>query len=186
MTKIIYIVHSTTIDNERGIASGRTNTNLSERGIQQARNLHGILLLSLEEFGKIYCSPLQRAIRTAIIIFPKNAIHYDSRLMEMDYGELSLEPADKINKISLEYIKKQMPHGESYQDVANRMLAFLQEHRDEDVITIVAHQATQLALEVLCNKKDWETAFATNWRLKKEWQPFWVYEYTERDSKIGI
>jgi len=40
----------------------------------------------------------------------------------------------------------------------------------------VAHQAPQLALEVILKNKTWERAIAEDWRNTKSWQPGWKYE----------
>ena len=44
-------------------------------------------------------------------------------------------------------------------------------------IAIVAHQAPQLALEVLLKGKTWEQAIAEDWRRTKSWQAGWEYIY---------
>lgn len=180
MTKIIYIVHSTTGDNEKGIVSGQYDCPLSERGINQAKNLFQDLSKIVLDFGEIYCSPLSRAVQTAAILFPQKNITSDKRLMEINYGSLTQNPVAIIEKIRSKYIDEPMPEGESYQDVKNRIQSFLDDHQDKDSITIISHQATQLALEVLCNNKDWPTAFSTDWREKKQWQPYWIYHYTKK------
>lgn len=48
----------------------------------------------------------------------------------------------------------------------------------EKNVAIVAHRATQLALEVLINKRTWKQAVKEDWRLKqpKEWKPGWKYK----------
>jgi hypothetical protein len=42
-------------------------------------------------------------------------------------------------------------------------------------VAIVAHQAPQLALEVLLKGKTWQEAIKEDWRNKKEWKPGWNY-----------
>lgn len=63
-------------------------------------------------------------------------------------------------------------------DVENRTRSFLNdvEHYYKDKhIAIVAHQAPQLALEVIVNHKTWEQAIADDWRKTGAWQPGWIY-----------
>ncbi len=43
-------------------------------------------------------------------------------------------------------------------------------------MSIVAHQAPQLAPDVILNGKTWEQAIDEDWRKKKAWQPGWVYQ----------
>jgi len=40
----------------------------------------------------------------------------------------------------------------------------------------VAHQAPQLALDVLLKGRTWPQAIAEDWRNKKAWQTGWEYE----------
>jgi len=43
-------------------------------------------------------------------------------------------------------------------------------------VAIVAHKASQLALDVLLKNQTWAQAFANDWRKTKSWQPGWEYE----------
>ena len=52
---------------------------------------------------------------------------------------------------------------------------FLKENYDGKRIAIVAHQAPQLALDVILGGKAWEQAIDEDWRKKKAWQPGWNY-----------
>ena len=52
---------------------------------------------------------------------------------------------------------------------------FLKENYDGKPIAIVAHQAPQLALDVILGGKAWEQAIDEDWRKKKAWQPGWNY-----------
>ena len=54
-------------------------------------------------------------------------------------------------------------------------LAFLKQNYNNKCIAIVAHQAPQLALDVLIKGKSWEQAINEDWRKRKEWQPGWKY-----------
>ena len=70
------------------------------------------------------------------------------------------------------------PNGESYKDVEKRIanfLEFLKQNYNGKHVAIVAHQAPQLALEVLIKGKTWEQAVDEDWRKKKAWQPGWEY-----------
>lgn len=53
---------------------------------------------------------------------------------------------------------------------------YLKTNYNEKHIAIVAHQAPQLALEVILKNKTWEQAIAEDWRNTKSWQPGWEYE----------
>ncbi len=54
-------------------------------------------------------------------------------------------------------------------------LWFLKKNYDGKHIAIVAHQAPQLALEVLLKGKTWKQAIDEDWRKKKAWRPGWEY-----------
>ena len=75
-------------------------------------------------------------------------------------------------------ISEPFPDGESYKDVQVRManfLKFLKQNYNGKSVAVVAHQAPQLALDVLLKSKTWEQAFAEDWRNTKAWQPGWGY-----------
>ncbi|MCX6789209.1 MAG: hypothetical protein NTZ42_01185 [Candidatus Gribaldobacteria bacterium] len=66
-----------------------------------------------------------------------------------------------------------------WRDMEKRMadfLNFLKENYASQHIAIVAHQAPQLALDVLLKGKTWSQAIAEDWRNKKAWQSGWEYE----------
>ncbi len=75
-------------------------------------------------------------------------------------------------------ITDKFPGGESYEDVKMRIndfLNFLKQNYDGKSVAIVAHKATQLALDVLLKNKTWEQAFLDDWQKVKAWQPGWDY-----------
>ena len=77
---------------------------------------------------------------------------------------------------------KPFPSGESYKDVESRIskfLEFLTNKYKETSVAIIAHQAPQLALEVLLNNKTWTQALEDDWRIHGEWQPGWNYTILE-------
>ena len=77
-----------------------------------------------------------------------------------------------------EYIRTPFPGGESYRDVEKRIAdfcTFLKENYNGKHVAIIAHQAPQLALDVLTKKKTWEQAILEDWRKTKAWKPGWEY-----------
>jgi valyl-tRNA synthetase len=177
---IKYFVHGTTTDNENGIATGWLEGDLSELGKKQAKELGAII--KEEKFDLIFCSDLKRAVDSAKLIFGgKVEIQPDKRLREANYGDFNGEKEDFKNKIN-DYIYKPFPNGESYENVEKRISDFLSETMDKypgKKIAIVAHQAPQLALEVILNNKTWIEAIENDWRKKKAWLPGWNYELKE-------
>jgi len=176
--KITYFVHGTTIDNEQGLATGWEPGQLSKKGILESKKLN--TLVSNRHFDVVFCSDLKRAIDSAYLIFgDKYKIIQDKRLREANYGNLTLQPASIFKDKLSEYIKERFPNGENYEEVENRLRDFLDDIKKEyshKHIAIVAHQAPQLALDVILKGKTWQQAIATDWRKTKTWQPGWEYE----------
>lgn len=170
-------MHGTTTDNENGFATGWLPGELSQLGIRQAKDLG--IIVSDKEFDVVFCSDLKRAIDSTQLGFgDRYEIIEDVRLRECNYGELNGAGLEEL-KDKKEYIYKRYPEGENYQDVEQRIaefLEFIKENYNDKSIAIIAHQAPQLALEVLLNGKTWEQAFADDWRNTKAWQPGWEYQ----------
>ncbi len=120
--EITYFVHSITKDNERGVASGWLEAELSEEGMKRIKQLPE--LVSDDSFEVIFPSDLKRAIDSATIPFSKtHTIMPDKRLREANYGDLDGTP--KVFKKQIKnYIDTPYPNGESYQDVEKRMREF--------------------------------------------------------------
>ncbi|MBT4651699.1 signal recognition particle-docking protein FtsY [Candidatus Woesearchaeota archaeon] len=173
--KITYFVHGTTTDNEDHKATGWNPGELSELGITQAKELGE--KVKEKNFEVVFCSDLKRAIDSAELGFKdKYEIIQDKRIRECNYGDWNSKPKDwKI----INFITKKYPSGESYKQVEVRIAKFLNDLYDKyqgKHIAIVAHQAPQLALDVLLKNKNWEEAINEDWRTKKDWQPGWEYE----------
>jgi len=172
--KITYFVHGTTTDNERRLSTGQAPGKLSKLGIKQSIELKE--QIKDKEFDVIFSSDLKRAVDSVNLSFDDMDIPklQDKRLRECDYGDLTgTEEVDYIN-----YIDKKFPNGESMKDVEKRIkefLDFLKENYDGKRIAIMAHKASQLAIEVIINKKTWEQAIEEDWRKTKEWKPGWEY-----------
>ncbi len=169
--KITYFVHGTTTDNEKDLATGWNHGELSELGIEQAKELRGI-----GKFDIVFCSDLKRAVDSANLAFEKEIIQ-DKRLRESNYGDLTQSTEEKVNYS--EHIETPFPNGESLKDVEKRIIDFLNYLFDNykgKHIAILAHKAPQLALDVLLKGKTWEQAIDEDWRKSKNWQPGWDYE----------
>ncbi len=171
--EITYFVHGTTTDNEKGLATGWAPGELSTLGRTQAVSLGE--QVKNKTFDVIFCSDLKRAVESAELGFgSKYRIIQDERLRECDYGDLTQKP--NIGKEG--HINDPFPNGESYKDVEARIrnfLEFLKKEYPDKHIGIVAHQAPQLALEVITKHIPWEEAFDTDWRKINAWKPGWKY-----------
>ncbi|MCA9344137.1 histidine phosphatase family protein [Candidatus Saccharibacteria bacterium] len=176
--KIVFFAHSTTIDNQEHRATGWLPGKLSPEGINQAKALPK--LIDDQSFSVVYCSDLQRAIESAKIGFSDtHPLRYDWRLREANYGKFDGQDK-KFKKEMHKFIDTPYPNGESYKEVEERIKSFLQDmqyfHKD-DYIAIIGHEATQLAMEVIINRKSWDQVIKENWRPKGQWKPGWQYCY---------
>jgi broad specificity phosphatase PhoE len=175
--KITYFVHGTTTDNEKDIATGWLPGELSELGVKQSEELSNRILK--KRFDVVFCSDLKRAVDSARIIFgSRYKIIRDKRLRECDYGNLTGKPASEVKKRMKEHIEKKFLGGESYKDVERRVSSFLEslkQNYNGKKIAVVAHQAPQLAMDVLIRNITWSQAIDEDWRNKKEWRPGWEY-----------
>lgn len=175
--KITYFVHGTTVDNENHKSSGWKDVELSEKGIQQSKELtrqtQGMT------FDAVFTSDLGRAIESARLTWgEKYPTFADKRLRECNYGDLNGEDSDVVEPLQEKSINTPMPNGESYEDVKARVadfLEFIKKEYDGKHIAIVAHKAPQLALDVLIKGMTWDEAFANDWRKTKAWEPGWDY-----------
>lgn len=174
--RITYFVHGTTTDNEAGLATGWLQGALSDLGLEQAKELGK--QVADQTFDAFISSDLQRAMESAIFGFAKKyAFNFDKRLRECNYGDYNGQ--DESFKADMKpYIEVPFPSGESYRDVERRIHSLLDELSQDyqgKHIALMAHQAPQLALEVLLNHKSWEQAITDDWRHTKSWQAGWEY-----------
>ena len=176
MITIIFESHATSFDNEKKIASGHFDVELSELGKKQAKELGQ--RRKDEHFDAVFCSDLKRSYHTAEIAFKNRDIKIikDKRLNEVDYGDLEHHPNGEIYKVRADYINKPFPNGESYQQCMERMKDFidqLEKNYKGKKVMITGHSGTQYRLEHWINGKSLEKVVTDHW----EWQPGWMYQY---------
>lgn len=173
---LIYETHSTTTDNEAGIATGWLPGELSGTGREQAYELgerrRG------QDLAAVFCSDLRRAVDTARIAFDGTGIpiHQDARLRECNYGALNGTPVARFGQRH-RYIDSPFPGGESYREVVDRTRDFLADLvRDLDgaTVVVIAHSANRWALDVLVHGRRLEDAVESRFA----WQPGWHYRVT--------
>lgn len=183
MIELVYETHSTTTDNERGIATGWLPGELSDRGCEQARELGR--RRTDDGIAAVLSSDLRRAIQTAELAFPGGELplHWDARLRECDYGDLNGRPAAEVAATRLDRIETPFPNGESYRDVVDRTRGFLadllQEH-DGTRLLVIAHSANRWTIEHLLHG----TPLADLIGERFEWQPGWEYVLDRRAVTI--
>jgi broad specificity phosphatase PhoE len=176
--EITYFVHGTTTDNEQDLATGWLPGKLSEVGKVQAKKLGE--QAGDKKFDVVFCSDLKRAVDSAELGFGNRyEIIQDERLRECNYGDMNGQSASTFKDSMGNYVESPFPNGESYKDTEARLASFvdfLRTNYNGKHIAIVAHQAPQLALDVLLRGKTWQQAIDEDWRKSKAWQPGWEYE----------
>ena len=149
--EIIFEFHSTSTDNEAGVASGWRDPPLSAKGREQAKELGE--RRQGEHIDAVFSSDLRRAVETAEIAFSAGIpIHPDRRLREYDYGTMTGSPPELIHAERAIRVHAPFPDGESLKNVADRVRNFLDDlARDWDGkrVVIIGHGATKLALDHL-------------------------------------
>jgi broad specificity phosphatase PhoE len=175
--EIVFETHSTSTDNEAGIATGWLPGELSEEGRRLA------CLLGERRRGEridaVYTSDLRRAVETAELAFGGSdiPIRRDPRLRECDYGALNGAPVADVERERANRIDEPFPGGESYREAVERMRSFLSDLAIECAsgrVVLIGHAATHWALEHLLKGAPLEDLVKAPFR----WQEGWVYELT--------
>ena len=172
--ELVYETHSTTIDNETGIATGWLDGQLSETGRRQAAELGA--RRRGDGLAAVFASDLGRAIETADIAFAGSElpVHHDWRLRECNYGELNGARAADIEAERVRRIEEPFPGGESYQQVVERTRDFLNDlfaELDGTRVLLIAHSANRWALQHLLLGAPLEEVVAAPF----EWREGWEY-----------
>jgi broad specificity phosphatase PhoE len=172
--EIVFETHSTSTDNEAGIATGWLDGALSPTGRQQAREL-GARRRS-DGIAAVFTSDLGRAVETARIAFAGSGIplHRDPRLRECDYGDLNGAPVPVIERERIRRVDEPFPGGESYRQTVERMREFLGDVATEFEgrrVLVIGHSATRWALEHLLEGADLTELVAAPF----DWQEGWSF-----------
>ena len=125
--EIVFETHSTTTDNERWVASGWLDGQLSPLGRRQAKELGD--RRADEEIVAVFCSDLGRAVETAQIAFGGRGlpIFHDWRLRECNYGMLNGTAIARLEVERTKHVLDPYSGGESYVDVVARVRSFVQD-----------------------------------------------------------
>ena len=171
--KIYFAAHATTKDNEAKVASGWSDTELSDLGIRQAKEL-GETFRDIK-LDIVCCSDLRRAVDTVRIAFEdKYQVIADKRLRELNYGDFNGKPSTVVEPMKVQHIKDPFPNGESYEQVVARVQGFYKELKEKypsKTVLVVGHRATQYGLDTLAGK-----ALEELLSVPFKWQPYWEYE----------
>lgn len=177
MAHLFFEFHCSSLDNERGIASGHNDPDLSPTGKRAAEDM-GQRYRS-RKIEAVYSSDLLRARRTAELAFGARGIPitYDERLRECDYGEMNGQLAKDMHRDRAQYVAKRYPGGESWASAALRTIRMFNDIRDckhAGNIVIIGHSATYYALESFVGGTKVADLVAAPW----PWKPVWEWEGT--------
>ncbi len=127
MIHIVFETHSTSRDNEHGVATGWLPGELSDEGREQAAELGR--RRRDDGFAAVFASDLLRALQTAQVAFAEGGppLFLDWRLRECDYGDLNGAPAAQVHGQRLDRLDSPYPNGESWRQATDRTDRFLSE-----------------------------------------------------------
>ena len=174
MIELVYETHSTSTDNEAGIATGWLEGELSEVGRTQAEELGA--RRRDDGLAVVYTSDLERAIETADIAFAGSDLPWrqDLRLRECNYGELNGRPVAEIDALKATRVEEPYPGGESYRQVVERTRDFLSDllaKHDGARVLVIAHAANRWSLQHLLFGEPLEQLVVAPF----DWQEGWEY-----------
>ncbi|QMU75796.1 histidine phosphatase family protein [Streptacidiphilus sp. PB12-B1b] len=177
---IVYETHSTTTDNEAGIATGWLPGRLSARGRLQARELGD--RRCDDDIDAVFSSDLERAVQTVSIAFAGRTdipLRQDPRLRECNYGDLNGSSQAELDRVRALHVDRPFPGGQSYREVVHATEAFLADlaaEWDGGRVLLVAHSANRWALECLLNGAPLDDVV----QARTPWQPGWHYTLPAR------
>lgn len=190
---ILYLVrHGETESNRAGLALGRADVPLNDRGRWQAQRAG--IALAREPLVAVYSSPLSRAFDTASEIARHQglAVQVEEGLIEMDIGEADGLTYQQVRErfpglleawASEDGPKHRMPGGETLMEVqerAWRTVATLLEKHSEEAVCAVTHNFVilSLLLRVL------EMPLASFRRLRHGVGAISVLDVTEQHARV--
>lgn len=147
---ILYLQRHTKVDCPTGLCYGQTDVDLAETWEQEFAEIHSSLQNIV--FDAIYSSPLKRCATLAETFAYNNVkVHYDKRLMELNFGLWEGKYWEDIKKTAEakpwfdNYVDSPCPNGESYADLSQRAAVFLHDLKKNNIcnnVLIVCHGGT--------------------------------------------
>ena len=172
MSKIFIIRHGQDTDNAENILNGHRDTELTDLGCEQARDMGN--KLKNENIQVIYSSPLKRAQKTASIvggILEIDKIVICDELIERDFGILTGKPNSDISKYAGDIIVSdgvqyftEADGAESFSTLFERAKQVLEKitvNQFNRNILIVTHGDMGKMLRAVFNDWTWEEGLKT-------------------------
>lgn len=142
MKKLLYLVrHGQTVNNTKGITNGMIDSDLTEKGIQQAKLAGKWLKENNVEFDHVYVSPLKRAQKTCKLITDK-PFKIEKGLRERSFGKYEGQGPEFRKYIWQDLVS--LGGAEDVCKVAKRMdktLRRILEKEDNNIVLAVSHSA---------------------------------------------
>jgi broad specificity phosphatase PhoE len=182
--EVVFETHSTSTDNELGIATGWNEGSLSELGREQARQLGE--RRRDDGLSVVYASDLRRAVETAELAFAGSSVPVviDERLRECNYGSLNGMPRAQLETERLRRLDEPFPDGESWRQAVERVTGFLRELprlHDGERVLVIGHVATRWALDELALGVPLDTLARTPFAWQEGWE--YVFETDGRSAE---
>ena len=166
MLRIYFVRHGETVWNTLKIFQGRSNSPLTEVGVEQAKKLSQYL--NNIDFKKVYSSPQDRALQTTkLLLGDKNMeITTIDEFQEINMGKVEGIPREEFEKNypieyhnfwnnALEY-NPSAYNGESYEEILDRVklgLEKLIKENNNGNILVISHGVTLKAIFNIINEK---------------------------------
>lgn len=193
MTRLILIRHGESTWNLTGRYQGNIDTELSERGVQQAACVSERLKdVSLDA---IYSSPLRRAFHTAIAVALPHSldIQVDEDLIEIDHGAWNGLLKEEVEKRYGPLLERwlqtpsrvKMPGGESLGDVARRVqkaLGRIAAAHPQGAVAICSHDAVLKTIVALSLGMDLDNF----WGIRLDNASITIIDYDGEGSRILV
>jgi broad specificity phosphatase PhoE len=173
MKKVFIVRHAETFMNVKGVFSGRTETDLTNIGKQQATSTGKKLKQEVPKIDLIICSPYRRTYDTARLIakeisYPEDKIIKNDLLVERGYGELE-------GKFGREFWEQRtfkeldnVPNAETVAEMAKRadkVLAMIRGIKQDNIL-VVTHGSIGRALIRVVKKIPHEHEYDEKHRLE--------------------
>jgi alpha-ribazole phosphatase/probable phosphoglycerate mutase len=171
--QIIYETHSTSEDNEQGLATGWLGGTLAPIGREQARQLGR--RRRHDGVDIVIASDLNRAVETAHIAFGDSGIpvRLDWRLRECNYGAMNGMPRSQLDAERRLRLDAPFPGGESWRQAVERVALFLAElaaERQNQRVLVIGHVATRWALDHVVHGRPLEELIDAPFDWREGWE----------------
>lgn len=176
--EIVYINTPITLDEEKGEVVGGFDSDLSNFGKMQVKELSE--KLTGLDIDIIFTSPLQQSRETAKLLFMRDFdILEEEQLRECDFGDFNHSTLNYWKKEN--YITSKYPNGESYLDVRVRVekfLEFLRQQYSSKKILVIAHESVRCAIEVSVHERSFREVLEESQLKELDKRKDIIYHYS--------